>query len=174
MSDEEKQMDLLQPSEKILFFQQKISKVKACMFTWLNQDGKLLSQPMSNQQLDEDANLWFFVSRQGALAHDIEANPVVNVSFAEPADNLYVSASGRARRVDDEAKIRQLWNPLLLLWFPEGTGDAHLELIRVALDRAEYWDGGISRMVQLFEAGASAFSGRRPRSKPAEHGTIYL
>jgi general stress protein 26 len=42
-----------------------------------------------------------------------------------------------------------LWNPFYKAWFPDGLDDPHLGLLRVDVEKAEYWDSPNSKVVQL-------------------------
>ena len=41
----------------------------------------------------------------------------------------------------DRQKIAELWNEALEPWFPDGLNDPELQLIRVDLQHADFWDG---------------------------------
>jgi general stress protein 26 len=152
----------------------KIKSVRFGMFTTIDQHGHLTSQPMTNQDVDADGGLWFYTSIATDLWENIAANPKVNVSFAEPADNLYVSISGTAERVVDRARIRELWNPMLAAWFPNGVDDPHLAMVRVAARTVHFWDSRENKVAQIFELAKAALSGTRPESEPGQHGKIEL
>ena len=49
----------------------------------------------------------------------------------------------------DTARLEQLWSGRLKNWFPDGKKDPDLALLRVRVDRAEYWDAKTSAMVHL-------------------------
>jgi general stress protein 26 len=70
--------------------------------------------------------LWFFMHKRGEPALDIARDADVNVAYADPASDAYVSVSGTARLVEDTAKKKALWNPLAQAWFPGGAGDPDL------------------------------------------------
>src|SRR5215213_6569808 len=80
-----------------------IKDIKIAMLTTVDQ-GVLRSRPMATQETDFDGELWFFTSRQTHNAEEIEKDKRVNVAYAEPDDNRYVSMSGTAELVDDRAK----------------------------------------------------------------------
>jgi hypothetical protein len=42
--------------------------------------------------------------------------------------------------VSDSKKVEDLWDPSYQRWFPGGPSDPGLALIRVRVERAEYWD----------------------------------
>lgn len=152
----------------------KIERAHIGMFTTRDEHGHLVSHPMTNQQIDEDGVLWFFASDQSPLAHNIALNPEVNVSFVRHDESLYVSVSGQAEEIKDTRKIRQMWNPLVAAWFPEGEDDPHLSLIKVVVHGAEYWDTDSSRMLQLFKMAKAMVTGSPPDLGPSAHGKVSL
>jgi general stress protein 26 len=127
-----------------------IKDIGFAMMTTTTSDGSLRSRPMASRLEDEfDGTLWFFSHDQEPKIHEILENPQVNLAFADPSKNDYVSISGEATLVKDKAKAKDLWNPFYKAWFPEGLDDPHLGLIRVDVTQAEYWDSPNSKMVQL-------------------------
>ena len=99
-----------------------IHDIRFAMFTTRHSNGHLHSRPMTTQnaELDDDSSLWFFMSRKGDPVADIRAEPIVNLVYADPGDDTYVSVSGTAAVVEDKAKKQQLWSKLALAWFPGG------------------------------------------------------
>lgn len=152
----------------------KITSVRFAMFTTIDQHGHLTSQPMTNQELDADGALWFYTSTTTDLWENIGARSKVNLSFAEPADSLFVSISGTAERIVDRERIRALWNPMVAAWFPRGVDDPHLVLVRVAARTVQFWDSNDNKMTQVFEMAKAAITGSRPDIGPGEHGKIAL
>jgi general stress protein 26 len=73
----------------------------------------------------------------------------VNVSYVNEGDNRFVSVSGKGELVSDKAKMEELWNPLYKAWFPQGLEDSELTLLRVQVERVEYWDSASSTLTQL-------------------------
>jgi general stress protein 26 len=161
-------------SSKVAEFAEKIQSVRFAMFTTVDRQGHLTSRPMTNQQVDADGALWFYTSTTTDLWQDIAASPNVNVSFAEPADSLYVSISGTAERIVERSRIRQLWNPIVAAWFPNGVDDPHVVLVRVATRTVHYWDSKDNTMTQMFDMAKAALTGSRPDVAPGDHGKITL
>jgi len=127
-----------------------ISDIQFAMMTTRCSDGSLRSRPMATRKDDEfDGTLWFFTHDQEPKVHEILENPQVNLSYADPHKNDYVSVTGTATLVKDKAKAKELWNPFYKAWFPEGLDDPHLGLLRVDVEKAEYWDSPNSKVVQL-------------------------
>ena len=111
--------------------------------------GALRSHPMSPQDFDFDGDLWSSSSSRTHKIEEVEKDNRVNVSYASPDTNTYVSVSGTAAIVKDKAKIDEYWNDILKAWFPEGKDSPDLVLLKVAVEQAEYWDAPSSTIVQL-------------------------
>ena len=82
------------------------------MFTTRHGNGHLHARPMTtqNKALEADDSLWFFMSKKGDPVDDLKADPVVNLVYADPSSDTYVSVSGTAAMLEDAAKKQQLWN----------------------------------------------------------------
>jgi general stress protein 26 len=141
-----------------------IGEIRFAMLTTRHINGHLHSRPVTtqNSELDEDANLWFFMSRSGEPVADLLAEPTVNVAYADPGKDSYVSVSGTASVSDDIAKKQQLWSKLAEAWFPGGVNDPDLALVKVAITHANYWDVKESKIVQLYKMAQAALTGRPP------------
>lgn len=152
-----------------------IKDIRFAMFTTRHANGHLQSRPMTtqNSSLDEDSNLWFFMSRRGDPVADLSAEPSVNVSYADPDRDSYVSVSGTASVVEDTAKKQQLWTKLAEAWFPGGIGDPDLALVRVRIVHANYWDVKQSKIVRLYQMAKAALTGKPPTGL-GEHAEIRM
>lgn len=152
-----------------------IKDMRFGMFTHRNAEGLLHAHPLTtqNKALDEGALLYFFVPRDGEIAQRIAQDPQVNVSYADPGKDCYVSVSGEARIHEDQAKKEELFNALAKAWFPGGAADPNLALLVVHVAHAEYWDVHESQMVQLFRMAKAAITGKPPADM-GEHGEIKL
>ena len=127
-----------------------IKDIDFTMMTTIDTDGVLRSRPMSTQESKVTDALWFFTSDQTHKTDEIEKDNRVNLSYAKPDDNVYVSVSGTAEIVYDKAKMEELWNPILKAWFPKGLDDPTICLLKVKAEQAEYWDSSSSTLVQIF------------------------
>jgi general stress protein 26 len=117
-----------------------INGIEIAMLTTEDQDGCLHSRPMATQKKDFDGSLWFFCREDSAKAAEITAHKRVNLSYASPGYDRYVSVTGTAEVVKDRAKIAEFWNLQYTAWFPDGQKDPQLVLIRVNVESAQYWD----------------------------------
>jgi general stress protein 26 len=152
-----------------------IKDIKFAMFTTRHSNGHLHARPMTtqNKRMDEDDSLWFFMSRSSEPVADIEADPGVNVVYADPGADSYVSVSGTARVVENAAKKEKLWNKFNEAWFPGGASDPDLALVQVQITHANYWDVKSSKLVQLFAMAKAAVTGRPPRNL-GTHGEVRM
>jgi general stress protein 26 len=129
------------PTEHLQKLRDLVKDIDFCMLTTIDQRGDLHSRPMSsNGDIDADGEIWFFTGASSHKVSEINDTPRVNLSFADPQNQHYVSISGRARLVRDRNKINELWREQFKMWFPEGKEDPNLALLRVKIEKAEYWD----------------------------------
>ena len=152
-----------------------IKDIRFGMFTTRHSNSHLHSRPMTTQNtvIDDDESLWFFMSRKGEPVADISADKRVNIAYADPDDDSYVSVSGEASVVEDMAKKTELWNKFAQAWFPGGVDDPDLALVQVTIIHAHYWDVKESKIVQIYKMAKAAITGERP-SGMGESGEIRM
>lgn len=152
-----------------------IKDIKFGMLTHRHSDGMLHSHPLTtqNQSADEGSRLYFFVSRNSEIARRLQQDGNVNVSYADPGKDSYVSLSGQGAIVEDGVKKAALWSPMAKAWFPEGPTDPDLALLEVSIRHAEYWDVKESKMVQLARMAKAALTGEPPKNL-GEHKELSL
>jgi len=139
-----------------------LKDIDFCMLTTLDEEGDLHSRPMSlNSDIDDEGNLWFFTSANSLKAHEISASPRVNASFADTDSHQYVSVSGSAELVYDRNKIKELWKPILKAWFPDGPDQSDLALLRIRIEKAEFWDSPSSTVAQVFSFVSAIVTGKQ-------------
>jgi general stress protein 26 len=151
----------------------KIKGTRFPMFTWQDAHGHLLSQPMTQEHIDDEGGVWFLTSTLTDLWSCIAHRPLVNLAFSKPDDMHYVSVSGTAERVVDRDLIRKMWNAGAQAWFPAGPEDEHAVLIRVDPHSASYWDSNDNKMVRMFAMAKAAITGTTP-DMDNQHGTLRL
>jgi general stress protein 26 len=140
--------------------------IHVAMMTTLGPDG-VRSVPMARQQVEPDAEMWFITARDTDHVRAIEAEPRVALTFS--SRDAWVAATGTASVVDDEAKLRELWNTFAEAWLPGGPEDPNAALIRVDVDRAEYWDTPGGRVASLVSFAKTKLTGD---TYDADHGVV--
>lgn len=148
-----------------------IGKIRIAMLTTTTADGRLWSRPITTQHARFDGDLWFLSKRESYKVQEVRAHPQVSLSYVHPEDNTYVCISGTAKVLSDAKKAEELWDPSYLPWFPGGPEDPSLVLIRVSVERAEYWDA--PALTWPFEAGFVSLAPEHT-DNPEVHARITL
>lgn len=136
-----------------------IADIHVAFVTTVAPDGSLHTRPMATQELQEDGTLWFATSRSSGKVAEVDHEHHVNIAYSDAGSDRYVSVSGLATVVEDDAKARDLWSPMMRAWF-SGPEDPDLVLLRVVVESAEYWEAKYGRGVQLLAIAATAVTGR--------------
>lgn len=140
-----------------------IKDIDFCMLTTIDEQGDPHSRPMSsNGDIDPNGDLWFFTGLSSHKVSEVERSPKVNVSFADPENQRYVSVSGIAQLVRDPRKIEELWRPQFKMWFPKGKDDPDVALLKISLERGEYWDSPSSTIGFALSFVSSLVTGKQP------------
>lgn len=141
-----------------------IEKQRFCMLSHRHADGKLHSHPLTtqNKTLEADGCLYFFVSRKTEVGQRLQQDGNVNLSYANPDKDTWVSITGTARVIEDMAKKKELFNPIAKAWFPDGPEDPEMELVEVAIEEAEFWNVKENKLLQLLKMGKAAVTGKKP------------
>ena len=148
--------------------------IKSIEFAMLvTEDGDMLrSRPMATSQKEFDGTLWFFTRASAHKVTEVAQDERVNLSYAHPGKQDYVSISGRARLVRDRASIAEHWSAATKVWFPKGQDDPDLALLAVTVQQAEYWDAPSSTMVHAYGYVKSVLTGQAP--SPGENAKVDL
>jgi general stress protein 26 len=136
-----------------------IKSTRIAMLTTVAPDGRLISKPMANQDVEFDGDVWFIAERDSVKVRNIQANPQVNVAYS--SSDSWVSLSGTAFVVDDQAKLAELWNTFTDAWMEGGPENPNNILIRVQADSAEYWDTPGSKVTQVANLLKAKVTGKR-------------
>lgn len=137
----------------------KIKDIRIAMLTTLEQDGDFHTRPMATHAMDPDGSMWFFTYDNSHKVEEVRQDHRVSVAFSAPDDEVYVTTTGTAEVVKDQAKINELWSDFLKTWFPNGKEDPHIALLKVSIHAGEYWDRPGGKMVKLFEMAKGALTG---------------
>lgn len=138
-----------------------IEDIKVGMLTTEDDDGTLRSRPLQTVGVDDDGSLWFFTSATSPKVAESKADGGrVNVSYANPAKQDYVSVSGKATLTRDREKMKQLWTKWVEAFFPKGLNDPDLALLRVDIEKAEYWDAPGSAIGRAYGLAKALATGK--------------
>ncbi|MES2388322.1 MAG: pyridoxamine 5'-phosphate oxidase family protein [Bacteroidota bacterium] len=149
----------------------KAEAIRVAMLTTEDEKGNLVSRPMHTSEIDRvNHELWFFTQEWSSKARDIKNTHLVNVAYSEPNDQCYLSISGEAEIVTDKNIIQSKWSPILKAWFPGGVNQPGVSLLKVKLQRAEYWDASANKMVQFYYVAKALVTGEQYRE--GEHANL--
>ena len=116
------------------------------MFTTFGPEGPR-TVPMARQEAEPSAELWFITSRSTEHTKALVHESKVALSFS--SRDAWVALTGQAHVVDDIEKLRELWTSFAEAWLPGGPEDPDAVLLRVDVERAEYWDTPGGRIASL-------------------------
>ncbi|HYI08911.1 MAG TPA: pyridoxamine 5'-phosphate oxidase family protein [Thermoanaerobaculia bacterium] len=146
-----------------------IDDIEVAMFTTRRPDGHLVSRPMATQKRASGADLWFVTMRASEKLDEIRHDPQVNLAYYKDRTREWVSASGRARVVEDREKIRELYQPDWRAWFGDEGGeqdgtpdDPRMVLIGVDVEAAMFLQLNKPQAVVLFEVVKGMITGKAP------------
>ena len=160
-------------NEKIKKLRELIKDIDIGMLTTIDEDGSLHSRPMStNSEVEFDGDLWFFTYASSHKVTEVEQHQRVNVSFSDPKAQRYASISGRATLVRDRNKIQELWKPQLKAWFPQGVDEPDIALLKVEVEKAEYWDAPSSFVAHTIALVKAITTGEK--ANPGENEKVTL
>lgn len=148
-----------------------VSRSRVCMLGTL-EDGFMRFRPMSHVDIDDEGNIWFFISKDSWKAEDIQRNPTVQLVYLNEGDSIYLSMEGMAQVIVDQQRMKELFNPFVKAWFPKGLKDPSLALLVVHPIGIEYWANDDSKILTYIKMLSSAVTGSQPSI--GEHDRLTL
>ena len=98
------------------------------------------ARPMNVRQVDDAGNLWFLSAADSHQNQEVRRDPSVRLHFQGSPHSDFLLLDGRATISRDQAKIKELWEPILQTWFTEGQNDPRITVIQVTPTSGYYWD----------------------------------
>lgn len=152
---------------KNLIGQEALDKIKAlakkagsCFFCTAITTGKHFeTRPMSAEVIDDEGNFWFLSANDSHKNAEIEADPAVQMLFQGSAYSDFLTLYGQATISTDKEKIKELWDPMMKVWFTEGVDDPRITVIKVAPTKGYYWDTKNGMAVALVKRTYGAIVG---------------
>ncbi len=135
-----------------------ILRIRIALLTTADGDGRFHTRPVETLGFEGNEVLWFFTDRKSPKADEVRHDLRVSLGYAEPARHTYVAVTGTATLVHDADKARELWTLEQLAYYPDGPEDSRLALLRVQIERAEYWIAP-GRISYLLAAARAAMTG---------------
>lgn len=124
------------PVETLL---QKTQDASVCMLTTTEDDGRLVSRPMSIQDIEDDHTIWFMTRVDTPAMQEATGGQQVNVSVAEKG--FWASISGTAMAVQDIERKKQYWSKTTEAFFGDAKPeDPEVVLLKITPQSGQYWD----------------------------------
>jgi general stress protein 26 len=118
-----------------------VKKAQTCFFCTRAATGESAGvRPMAVREVDETGNLWFLSADDSHKNREIEAAPEVSLFFQGSPHSDFLHLTGVATILRDQAKIKDLWSPVIKTWFTEGVDDPRITAIKVTPTDGYYWD----------------------------------
>lgn len=141
-----------------------IERAGVAMFMTLDDRGRHAGRPMLPLLLEHDPHIYFLTHQHSRKVAHVVARPDVGLTI-DSDSHCYLAIAGRAFASRDVELIGRLWHPTYRAWFPAGQGDGEATVLRVVVDRVDYWEPPRSRVTRVIEA-ARAIVTRRPVETP--------
>lgn len=120
-------------------------------------------RPMLPLWLPEDPNIYFLTHRESRKVAQVNERPHVALTVINAG--CYLVVLGLASASQDPVLIRRLWRPSYRAWFPAGSGDREATVLRIVINKVNYWEPPRSRVRRLFQA-VTAVVTRQPVETP--------
>jgi general stress protein 26 len=134
-----------------------IRVIRVALLTTADRDGGFHTRPVQTLQVESDRTLWFFTDWSSSKVDELHHDVRVSLGYADPSTDVYVAVTGSGRLIRDSQKAKELWSIEQHAYYPEGPEDERLALLRVVIERAEYWiaPGRISYLVAAVTAAVT-------------------
>ena len=141
--------------------QELVKQAPTCfMCTSIATGRRVETRPMSVQKVDDEGYLWFLSASDSSQNTQIARDSSVQLMFQGSAHSDFLTLYGAATVTRDKAKIEELWEPIVKVWFTEGKDDPRITVIRVAPSEGYYWDTKHNRAIVFAKMIAGALTGK--------------
>lgn len=131
----------LRGAEAIAKIRELVDKAQTCFFCTANTTGQSTgARPMSVQQVDETGHLWFLSADDSHKNQELTRDPAVRLFFQGSAHSDFLTLTGKVAVSRDQAKITELWEPIVKNWFTEGVDDPRITVLQFTPGEGYYWD----------------------------------
>ena len=135
-----------------------IARAGVAMLMNVDEKGTHIGRPMLPLLVQSDPHIYFLTHQSSRKVTQLAVRPQVGLSII--STNCFVVVAGSAQLSRDPELIGRLWSPTYRAWFPEGKDDREATVIRVAVERIDYWEPPSSRIARLVQAVKAVLTGR--------------
>ena len=136
-------------------------KAESCFFcTSIRSGSPFETRPMSPQKIDDSGIFWFLSASDSHKNAEIQNDEKVQLLFQGGPHSDFLNLYGKASISADQALIKELWDPILKVWFTEGIDDPRITVIRFEPEEGYYWDTKHGTAVAFIKQLAGAAIGK--------------
>ena len=148
-------------------YERLLGESRTVMFTTVNAEGKLVSRPMTIQEVTDDQELVFITQRNTDVARESHGHEV-NLAIAD--DDHWISISGTAAVAEELETKNRLWNSFNDVYTEGGPENPDNVVLRVSADTATYWDtpGGLGVLLGVLKAKVTGGKPATGETAPVE------
>ena len=151
----------LQGAEAIKKIKALVDAAKTCFFcTHMGVGHPFATRPMSVQKVDDEGNFWFLSANDSHKNLELTTDHAVQLLFQGSSYAEFLNIYGTATVSQDKEKIKELWEPILKVWFTGGVDDPRISVIKVEPTEGYYWDNKHGQAVALVKRLAGAAIGK--------------
>jgi len=136
-----------------------IDGIEVAMLTTHAEDGSMVSRPLQTLEFDHSGDLVFFTAANSHKLDELARNADVNLAYANPSKQCYVSVRGTASIDRDRATIDELWSAPQKIFFPQGKDDPNLVVLRIRVRDAAYWESAGNFVARALDFAKGMLSG---------------
>ena len=151
----------LQHNDAIDKLQEIVKHQGICMMVTNLKDDRSHSRPMYVSEVDDDGVFWFLSLRTSRKHSELQVDPRVDLHFANPSDQEFLTVHGRAEFLNDRERIKHLFSPWAKAWVPDGAENPDLRLMKVTPEDGYYWDTKNGKVVAGIKILVSMISSRK-------------
>ena len=149
-----------------------VEDIDFTMLTTVDDDGNLVSRPMSTREMDEAGDIWFFTSDDTDKVDEARAHRDVGLSYCDAKGMRNVSVGGKAAIVHDKAKMAELYSPSLDVWFEQGLDTPGIAPLKVTPRVSEFWEPAKGKIAMAAGMLKSLVTKDTPDDDIMNHGKI--
>ncbi len=158
----------LQSEEALQKFKKIVEEVRICMFITNQRTNDEHTRPMATIEVDAQGTLWFYTDIRSIKVEEVATQREVHLTFAHPGKESYMDVWGTGSIVTDRQLIKEKWSPVVKAYFPNGTDDPNLALLKVTPTDVYYWESETGKMMQFLKQAAAAVTKNPAVAKSAE------
>lgn len=127
-----------------------MQRAGVAMLMTIDEHAAFSGRPMLPLFLDDDPCLYFLTHQDSRKVRHITARSHVGLTMI--SKGCYFVVTGTAALSREKDLIQRLWQPTYRAWFPDGTDDREATVVRVTVDRVDYWEPPRSRLIRVAQA----------------------